>query len=217
VSSLCRDHCVEPRLSGLHDCATCRLPAAASATIRASDGHTEAALTNVAVGDVLLCGGQSNMGYGMCGALSATESPAEAMSMLAPVRFYFNHGSGPGGGSGPATPANHAAANCNGVHFSTPNSSWFVAAGNNTGGASAICMLTASALHKHLGGKIPVGAVESCQSATNVEPWTPAATGSSQPDGELYAAWIRPHVPFSFKAVSTTPSSEIGLLCVLVW
>ena len=37
------------------------LTAAASTMVRASDGHTDAALTNVAVGDVLLCGGQSNM------------------------------------------------------------------------------------------------------------------------------------------------------------
>jgi hypothetical protein len=56
----------------------------------------------------------------------------------------------------------------------TPNGSWFtpgLAANSrsNTGGASAICMLTAASLYRHLGsGSVPVGAVESCQSATNV-------------------------------------------------
>ena len=63
-------------------------------------------------------------------------------------------------------------------------------------------MLTASALHKHLGGRVPVGAVESCQSATNVQPWTPALLGRPQSeDGELFAAWIRPLLPMRFRAV----------------
>ena len=168
-------------------CTLPTLPAMAATALRASDGAASAALADVAVGEVLLCGGQSNMGYGMCGALSATQSPAAAMATLAPVRFFFFHGSGPGGGSPDAA--------CNAVHYRTPNSTWFAptAAGNNTGGASAICMLTASALHKHLGGRVPVGAVESCQSATNVQPWTPALPGRPRSeDGELFAAWIRP-------------------------
>ena len=136
----------------------------------------------------------------MCGALSATQTPAEAMATLAPVRYLFVHGSGPGGGSG----TGRAESDCNGVHYITPNGTWFRPGGranNNTGGASAICMLTASALHKHLGGSVPVGAVESCQSATNVQPWTPAAPGAETEDGELFAQWIRPLLPMKFRAV----------------
>jgi len=135
------------------------LPAVAasgSTTVTATDGHGTATLAGVAFGDVLLCGGQSNMGYGMCGALSPTQSPGEAMASLAPVRYYFEHGSRPGGGA--------PTADCNGVPCTTPNGTWFVAHGNSTGGnvggASAVCMLTASALFKKLGGAVPVGAVE---------------------------------------------------------
>ena len=146
------------------------LLATQSISVQATDGHTTTTLHDVAIGELLLCGGQSNMGYGMCGALSAKQTPAEAMATLAPVRYFFNHGSGPGGGSGTGP----SQSNCNGVRYVTPNGTWFEPGGhanNNTGGASAICMLTASALWKHLGGTVPVGAVESCQSATNVQPW----------------------------------------------
>ena len=172
-----------------------------STSLHAADGHTTAVLTDVAIGELLLCGGQSNMGYGMCGALSVEQTPAEAMATLAPVRYLFVHGSGPGGGSG----TGKAESNCNGVHYITPNGTWFRPDGranNNTGGASAICMLTASALHKHLGGRVPVGAIESCQSATNVQPWTPAAPGRpTSEDGPLFAQWIRPLLPMKFRAV----------------
>ena len=46
----------------------------------------------------------------------------------------------------------------------------------------------------------PAVARRSCQSATNVEPWTPAAPGTRAPDGELFAEWIAPLLPFRFKA-----------------
>jgi sialate O-acetylesterase len=164
-----------------------------------TDGNT-AVVNNVAWGDVLLCGGQSNMGYGMCGALSGTQTPTQAMAALpSALRYFFNHGSGPGGGA-PDTA-------CNGVHYSTPNGSWFTPGINttngrsNTGGASAVCMLTAAALWRHLGsGAVPVGAVESCQSATNVQPWTPAPGGGAG-DGALWTEWMQPLVPFHWKAV----------------
>ena len=182
----------------------CTLPtlqATENASAQATDGHSTVTLHDLAIGELLLCGGQSNMGYGMCGALSATQTPADAMATLAPVRFLFVHGSGPGGGAGTGA----SGSDCNGVHYTTPNNTWFVPGGsgnNNTGGASAICMLTASSLWKHLNGQVPVGAIESCQSATNVQPWTPAAPGHpASEDGELFAQWIRPLLPMTFRAV----------------
>ena len=39
------------------------------------------------------------------------------------------------------------------------------------------------------GGKVPVGAVESCVSGTNVAPWTPANGAAT--DGALYAVRSR--------------------------
>jgi hypothetical protein len=141
---------------------------------------------------------QSNMGYGMCGALSPLQSPLEAMNSLPPIRFFFNHGSGPGGGS----PTAHCSGPGAGTYH-TPNRSWFTAnqQPNNTGGASAICMLTAGYLYDHFNGTVPVGAVEACQSATNVQPWTPTPPNSMAEDGELYTAYIKPLTPMQFAAV----------------
>ena len=48
-------HCVYDRF----------LQPAASARLEATDGITTLSLTSVAIGNVLLCGGQSNMGFGM--------------------------------------------------------------------------------------------------------------------------------------------------------
>ena len=53
----------------------------------------------------------------------------------------------------------------NGLKFSTPYRAWFVpnrnveGAANNSAGASAICMLTATYLHELHNGSVPVGAV----------------------------------------------------------
>lgn len=74
----------------------------------------------------------------------------------------------------------------------SPLQTWFKAGPSNAGAASAVCMLTAQALHAHLGG-VPVGAVESCVGGTNVAPWTP-------PDGGLYVAHIKPLLPMRFLA-----------------
>jgi len=147
-------------------------------------------LNDVNFGEVILCGGQSNMGYGMCGAQSATQTPTQAIDAINPIRFFLQMGTGPGGGS----PHN----SCRGVTYSTPFQAWFTAKGNNTAGASAICMLTASNIYAHLEGKVPVGAVESCVSGTNVAPWTPGAGG--EPAGALWSRFMVPIVPFTFKA-----------------
>ena len=108
---------------------------------------------------------------------SANQTPAEAKAALPPIRFFFMQGSGPNGGSGGKT--------------GTPNRQWFKANATNSGGASAVCMLTAAYLYEHMKGAVPVGAIESCVGGTNVEPWTP-------PDGSLYTQYIKPLLPFTF-------------------
>jgi len=55
-------------------------------------------------------------------------------------------------------------------------------------------MLTAQYLFQSMEGKVPVGAVESCISGTNVEPWTP-------PSGSLYSQHIVPLLPMTFQFV----------------
>ena len=60
-----------------------------STNVSVSDGKTSATLRDVAIGDLLLCGGQSNMGFGMCGAQSKDQTPAQALAGLEPLRFFF--------------------------------------------------------------------------------------------------------------------------------
>ena len=100
--------------------------------------------------------------------------------------FYFQAGSGPNGGSG-------GCATSKGAKSITKGLQWFKANATNSGGTSAICMLTAQYLFENLGGKVPVGAVESCISGTNVQPWTP-------PSGGLWLQHMVPLLPFTFKA-----------------
>jgi hypothetical protein len=158
-----------------------------------SDGNT-AYLRNVAWGDVLLCGGQSNMGFGMCATRSKNQTAQQAMDNVtaARVRFLFyssDAGSGPGGGTMPGI--------CNtssGKKSTTPGKRWFMATAANSGGASANCLLSAQYLAEALGPAVPVGAVESCEGGTPVMPWTP-------PDGLLFKRYILPLTPMAFKAV----------------
>eukprot|EP00036_Acanthoecidae_sp_10tr_P013724 CAMPEP_0206288726 /NCGR_PEP_ID=MMETSP0106_2-20121207/1760_1 /ASSEMBLY_ACC=CAM_ASM_000206 /TAXON_ID=81532 /ORGANISM="Acanthoeca-like sp., Strain 10tr" /LENGTH=598 /DNA_ID=CAMNT_0053719279 /DNA_START=1 /DNA_END=1797 /DNA_ORIENTATION=+ len=166
------------------------LVAAQTATVTATDaaGH-KASLTDVAIGDVLLCGGQSNMGFGMCGAQSKTQSPQQAMQAIgaANLRLYFQSGSGPNGGAdGRGCPSG-----VNGQPSITRPYAWFRANATNVGGYSAVCALTAQYLAEQQ-PTVPVGAVESCVGGTPVGDWTP-------PDGDLWQAHMVPLVPMTFR------------------
>jgi sialate O-acetylesterase len=166
-----------------------------NSTLVAKDSHGNMAhLRDVAWGDVLLCGGQSNMGFGMCAARSKNQTAQQALDNVtaAHVRFLFyssDAGSGPGGGTMPGI--------CNtssGQNSTTPGKRWFTANAANSGGASANCLLSAQYLAESLGPGVPVGAVESCEGGTTVMPWTP-------PDGPLFTRYILPLTPMAFKAV----------------
>eukprot|EP00039_Didymoeca_costata_P031065 m.32950 g.32950 ORF g.32950 m.32950 type:complete len:465 (+) comp8471_c0_seq1:55-1449(+) len=162
--------------------------ASTSGTITITDEKTKdhEMLANVAVGDVLLCGGQSNMGFGMCGAQSKTQTPAEALGNVSKskIRFYFQSGSGPNGGTG-------VKCNVAGGVSRTTAFNWFTANATNSGGASANCLLTAQYLAESM-PDVPIGAVESCVGGTPVGDWTP-------PSGILWQQHMVPLLPMTFK------------------
>ena len=113
------------------------------------------------------------VGFGMCGATSKTQTPQQALDALSPrVRYFFEQGSGPNGGRG-------GCATTSGQPSITVAHQWLRSNATNAGGFSAICMLTAQALLQSLDG-VPVGAVESCVSGTNVEPWYISHSPASQ-------------------------------------
>jgi sialate O-acetylesterase len=65
------------------------IPATMSTTLAVNDGTSSTKLTDVAFGDVIVCGGQSNMGFGMCGTRSKNQTYQQALGALEPIRFYF--------------------------------------------------------------------------------------------------------------------------------
>jgi hypothetical protein len=170
--------------------------ATASTTLTASDGTSNVTLRDVAFGDVILCGGQSNMGFGMCGAQSATQSPSGALNSLAPLRMFFQSGSGPNGGTG-ETCAITTIDGKKGTSGPTPAFQWFASNATNSGGYSANCLLTAQRLHAALGGQVPVGAVESCVGGTPVTDWTPSQTNATE-GGVLWVQHMVPLLPMTF-------------------
>ena len=134
------------------------------------------------------------MGFGLCGATSATTTPTQALAALPtgdnPIRFFWQSGDNDGGAGSTAGPQNVCK---DAVTKATPQLQWINANATNAGAASAVCVLTAQRLREALGGNVPVGVVESCVGGTNVEPWAP-------PHGALYEAHIVPLLPMTFAA-----------------
>eukprot|EP01050_Picozoa_sp_SAG11_P016702 SAG11_NODE_2312_length_3537_cov_11.743455_2_plen_447_part_00 len=183
-----------------------RIGAAASASLSVTDGTDTAQLSDVAVGDIMLCSGQSNMGLGMCSSQSKTQTPQQALDALpAGLRVFLWYGSGPGGGSGKRCKTS------SGVYSVTPSKSWFTANATTAGGFSAVCLLTVQRLHEANNGTVPVGAVESCVSGTSVQRWMPPGTDTNDPlncsyrghnvCGDLWTGNIEPLLPISVSAV----------------
>ena len=140
------------------------------------------------------------MGFGMCGTTVINigrehppQTPSAALSGLPttnPIRFFWQSGDH-NGGAGSTVKGNICKTP---ETTSTPqNQTWFQALPTNAGAASAVCLLTAQQLHAHLGGGVPVGAVESCVGGTPVAMWTP-------PGGKLYRQHIVPLLPMTFLA-----------------
>ena len=185
------------------------IAAAHSATLSATDSSTAHGSTvqlTVAVGDLILCGGQSNMGFGMCGSQSANQTPQQALDALpAGLRVFYWYGSGPGGGAGKKCKTSSGATSV------TPAKTWFMANASTAGGFSAVCLLTVQRLHEASNGTVPVGAVESCVSGTSVQRWQPPGTDlhdsynctyrGHNVCGDLWTSGIAPLLPLTVSAV----------------
>ena len=150
------------------------LPASASpATLLISSTQgTSITLAGVQVGEVWLCGGQSNMGYALQNANGGAAAVAESGSFN--IRLFRMTG-----GSGPSTAA------------------WQVAGAASSAGFSAVCWWMGRELSQWF-GNVPIALIQATHDGTAIERWTHANGGS----GEDYDAMVRAIQPFALRGVA---------------
>jgi len=164
---------------------------------------------DVVVGEVWLCGGQSNMDFGLAGALNA-EQEIQAAQFPAIRHFRTDF-------AAPAEPAD----DCRGGQ-------WQVCSPATAGSFTAVGYFFARRIHQQLG--VPVGLVTAAAGGTPVESWTSKAMMRAEPEfsaalkqfddnlakvpaakkddpgdaflpSSLYNGMIAPHVPFGIRGV----------------
>jgi hypothetical protein len=132
------------------------LPAGGPYTLSLSDGQTTTTLNDILIGDVYLCGGQSNMEFparlstGAWGEISASANPA--------LRFVTIER------DSSASPRDDLKV----------KPAWKVAGPETTGDASAVCYYMSKALQKE--HKVPVGFIASDWGGTTIQGWISPAT-----------------------------------------
>ncbi|MDI7775703.1 sialate O-acetylesterase [Asticcacaulis sp. EMRT-3] len=165
-------------------------------SLTATDAAGSTTLSDIMIGDVFLCTGQSNMQF--------------------PVKFATNAWNEVGASAN----ANLRFINIDTASASTPQTeltkpaSWRVAGPDSTGDASAVCYYMSKALQKEHG--VPVGFIDSYWGGTTIQAWISA--GALQRIGyhghieatqwapnelsSLYNAMIAPLAPYTVKAIA---------------
>ena len=168
-------------------------------------GKNTLTLTNVLVGEVWVCSGQSNMEFGMT---QVKDAQAEIAGANHPrIRLY------PGRMSSAASPQNRMPGEVAWQECTSQN----VASGG-WGGFSCVAYFFGRALHEKL--NVPIGLIESAWGGTPIEAWTSADTLKTLPDFKarletlagmtaddrhaptgMYNAGIAPLIPFGIRGV----------------
>jgi len=129
-------------------------------------GKNVLVLTNVIVGDIWLCSGQSNMEMGLGGCLGAADD-CKAADLPAIRRIKFNHAQS----AQPEADAPAAGA-------------WQVCTPQTAGGFSAVAFYFAREIQARTG--VPIGILDDNWGGTQIEPWT--APGGVLAEPELHEA-----------------------------
>lgn len=137
-------------------------------------GQNTVKITDVLVGEVWLCSGQSNMEFGLKHARDAQQEIKGAD--YPQIRLLHV----------PRTPS--------ALPLNDVKARWFVCSPTNTelGDFSAVGYFFGREIHKKL--NVPVGMITAAQGATQIEIWTPTA---GKP--ELYNGMIYPLIPFAIR------------------
>jgi sialate O-acetylesterase len=134
--------------------------AARSLSVAGRDGR-RAVASDILIGDVWLCSGQSNMEWPVKAALNADAEIASSANMA--IRMLtVPHTSHPAMQAGFAGPV-----------------AWTVAAPATVAGFSGACYFMARDLQKRL--DVPMGLIQSSWGGSNIEAWTPAAALATLP------------------------------------
>lgn len=177
------------------------VPATPAYRLTISDATTTVTLTDVLIGDVWLCSGQSNMAFSMytIGVTNADQEIADAVNY--PMLRCFTV---------PEVEALQPQTNLTG-------GSWVVVDPSNAGNITASGYFTAREIYKQQ--HIPIGIVCAAWGGTEIECWTELGVASSVSDftwptfdqssqssvrsvvSYLYNAMINPLAPFRIKAV----------------
>ena len=129
-------------------------------------------LTNLAVGDVWLCSGQSNMGW----RLQFTDGGPEEMALANhPMLRHFYTSKHPTN-----TPMNNIVSENDPAR---PTAEWTVCTPDVAGGYSAISYYFGRDLQLEL--DIPIGIIQSAYAGTAVEAWTQSVLPNAQPDESI--------------------------------
>jgi sialate O-acetylesterase len=162
-------------------------PATASGlNLTVTSGGQSLTLSDVLVGEVWLCSGQSNMEWSVAASLNPAEEIAAA-SFPAIRQMKIEHLTA-------ATPQDDV------------KSTWQVCAPGTVGGFTAAGYFMARELHRELG--VPIGLINSSWGGTRIEPWTPvegfakvpalagvhAQVTNTLPSSAAYQAALREHM-----------------------
>jgi len=128
-------------------------------TIKDEAGKEIAAKKDILVGEVWVCSGQSNMGFGLVSAIGGKEAAAAAGDKE--LRLFNVH----------AHVADEPEENAQGT--------WAVDAPASAGGFSAVAYFYGKELRKHV--KVPVGLIKSAVGGTVAEAWTPVVDLETNP------------------------------------
>ena len=149
------------------------MPASTSAsTMIISSGTTTINLTDVQVGEVWLCSGQSNMGFPLSNANNSTPAIADAGNRN--IRLFRMTG-----GNGPAT------------------ATWQVSNSNTVRNFSAVGYWMGLELSQWF-GNVPVGLIQATHDGTSIDHWQHSSSGI----GDDYDAMVKAIQPMAIKGVA---------------
>jgi hypothetical protein len=133
-------------------------------------------LNDIYFGDVFICGGQSNMAFGLGETSNATADIAASIN-------YFN-----------IRIVNSAFSfqNFSQNQQATSESKWMIASPETIAGFSAVCYLTATRISDYFQGKVPFGLIDTSVGGTAAQLWLPPRYASSCANVREFEDWGPP-------------------------